>query len=734
MASRSLGTLTLDLVAKVGGFEAGMDKASRKSKKTANDITKNAKAIGIGIAAGAAAAVAGISVLVSRQLDVIDAQAKMAQRLRTTYDSLTTLGRAGELAGVSMQQIEVASRSLDINLGKASQGIGAQADALAKLKLNADDLAKLPLDKRISAINEALKNNVSVTERAAIAADLFGARGAAAIQMLDPATIAEAAKQAEIFGLNINDIDAAKIEQAGDALSTFGLVSEGIGKQLTVEIAPILKQIGDEFLRSAEAAGGLGTVVQDTTSRVVDAVGVVANVIDGFRRVFDIAVSGITTLGAEVVEFFTNRIGGVLSVLDNIPGIDLSAARSSLASFAEFADAVSLEAQARIQNNLNKPLVGDSFRDFYDNAQKAGQAAAAAAVEARTETGNFSNEVSVASEELAKITVRAEKWKESADIKETIEAWDAYKKLVSELRTEEEKLTDQLNERFAIMDRVAGLSEAERNKTASRIADAALVAAPEYGGLAPEIGGAFGELNKISKAESELEEWYSTQLEMLDKFRAERADLNSVWDEQELALKQEHEDRLAEIEQARQIASLASAESLFGNLADISRTFAGEQSGIYKAMFLAQKAAAIAQSLVAIQTGIALAAANPWPANLAAMASVASATAGLISSITSVSIAGQAHDGIDSVPMSGTWNLQKGERVTTEKTSAKLDRTLDNVQQSMDGGGMSQQNIRIVNQFDTDDVVGGYLGSSSAEEKVMNIVRKNQRTIKSLTV
>jgi hypothetical protein len=48
---------------------------------------------------------------------------------------------------------------------------------------------------------------------------------------------------------------------------------------------------------------------------------------------------------------------------------------------------------------------------------------------------------------------------------------------------------------------------------------------------------------------------------------------------------------------------------------------------------------------------------------------------------------GQAHDGIDSVPETGTWLLQKGERVTTAKTSAKLDATLDRVANQSTGGG-----------------------------------------------
>ena len=66
MARKSLGALTLDLVARVGGFEAGMDKASRKSKKTSSDISKHAKTMSIAFAAGTAAAVVGISALVSR--------------------------------------------------------------------------------------------------------------------------------------------------------------------------------------------------------------------------------------------------------------------------------------------------------------------------------------------------------------------------------------------------------------------------------------------------------------------------------------------------------------------------------------------------------------------------------------------------------------------------------------------------------------------------------------------
>jgi hypothetical protein len=72
----------------------------------------------------------------------------------------------------------------------------------------------------------------------------------------------------------------------------------------------------------------------------------------------------------------------------------------------------------------------------------------------------------------------------------------------------------------------------------------------------------------------------------------------------------------------------------------------------------------------------------------ASMAAAAAITAPLVAGVSVSALSGMAHDGIDSVPETGTWLLQQGERVTTAKTSAKLDATLDRVnKQSGDSGG-----------------------------------------------
>jgi tape measure domain-containing protein len=214
--------------------------------------------------------------------------------------------------------------------------------------------------------------------------------------------------------------------------------------------------------------------------------------------------------------------------------------------------------------------------------------------------------------------------------------------------------------------------------------------APGTQGVDAVVGGAGGELIKLEKDAIALEQWRATELEKQRGFLEAKAITEEQYAERISNIHEQHQQRIAQIEQARYQVSLAGAADLFGNLADITSQFAGKQSGIYKAMFVAQKAFAIAQSVIAIQQGIALAAANPWPTNLGAMASVAAATAGLVSNISAVSLAGMAHDGIDNIPKEGTWLLDRGERVVDRRTNSDLK---DYLADRKGGGGAPQITI-----------------------------------------
>lgn len=271
-------------------------------------------------------------------------------------------------------------------------------------------------------------------------------------------------------------------------------------------------------------------------------------------------------------------------------------------------------------------------------------------------------------------------------------ALSKFRDLQDELLTPEEKLLKTTKERFEVLKNIqgiTGISPEEYKKAAKAISKASFSDAPKFSGLDPMFGGESGELKKVDDAQKEQEKWYQNQLDLLEQNRQARSDLNEEWDARELELKKKHQDEMNNLDAARNQLMLSSVVDGLGSMVDLTRTAFGEQSGVYKAAFAVQKAAAIAQSVIAIQQGIAMAAANPFPYNLAAMASVAASTAGIVSNIAAV---GMAHDGIDAVPETGTWLLQKGERVVTANTSAKLDATLNRVaQQSTSGNQISQE-------------------------------------------
>lgn len=106
------------------------------------------------------------------------------------------------------------------------------------------------------------------------------------------------------------------------------------------------------------------------------------------------------------------------------------------------------------------------------------------------------------------------------------------------------------------------------------------------------------------------------------------------------------------------------------------------------AMVSNAQATALQAQLAAYASTAAIPITGPAMAPLA-MAAAATVTTPLVAAISAASMAGMAHSGIDSVPATGTWLLQKGERVVTSQTSAKLDQTLEQVRQTSEGARMS---------------------------------------------
>lgn len=217
-----------------------------------------------------------------------------------------------------------------------------------------------------------------------------------------------------------------------------------------------------------------------------------------------------------------------------------------------------------------------------------------------------------------------------------------------------------------------GMADLARGQIKRKVAAVGTEGAPQVSGLSDERAGAFGELNQIGRERDKYEQWYQEQLSMLREFEDEKYGVQAEAAEARRALEDQHLKTIQQTEQAMFSARMQGYESLFGNIADVTKTFAGENNAIYQAMFTASKAFAIADAIVKIQQGIASAASLPFPANIPAMATVAASTAGIVSTIQSTNLTGMAHNGIDSVPREGTWLLDGGERVLNPNQNRDL--------------------------------------------------------------
>lgn len=151
--------------------------------------------------------------------------------------------------------------------------------------------------------------------------------------------------------------------------------------------------------------------------------------------------------------------------------------------------------------------------------------------------------------------------------------------------------------------------------------------------------------------------------ELLEAARQEH--LDAMWSmEQEFALKQQ------QLDEQQRSARIEMYQGLFSGLAGLTKSFFGEQSAAHRLMFGIEKGFAIAQSALAIQQAVAKAMSVGFPANLPLIGAAVAQGANIMSNISSITApVGQAHDGIMSVPKSGTWNLEKGEQVLPEKTA-----------------------------------------------------------------
>lgn len=254
MASRSLGTLTLDLVARVGGFTSGMTAAERAADKSLSAIEKRAfqfgKVLGQGLKVAAGAAVAGVAALAaSLQVTIngLDELSKSAQKVGITTEELSKLAYAGELADVSLETLVGSLGKLTKAQAAALDGTSKQAKVFEALGIAVKDAdGNLRSSSQVLAdFAEKFQQLGGSPEAIAAGFQIFGKSFQELIPLLKDgrAGIEGAADELERFGGVISTETGQAAEEFNDNLSRLKVQFQAIFAQVAQQVLPTLVQL-----------------------------------------------------------------------------------------------------------------------------------------------------------------------------------------------------------------------------------------------------------------------------------------------------------------------------------------------------------------------------------------------------------------------------------------------------------------------------------------------------------
>lgn len=393
----SIATLSVKLVASIGSFSSSMAAATKPLAGFASSVAGTATKI-LGLASAGAALVAGgsLAYMTKQSMDAIDTNAKLADRLGLTTEGLVGLQYAGDLAGVSGEQMTGALEKMLKSLGGAADDSELASNAFTKLGLNAEALANTPADEAFSTIAQKISEIQNPAERATAAMGIFGKSGQALLPLMMSGAegIKAAQEEAAKLGLTYSRVDAAKVEQANDAITRMTKIFEGVTNQLAIGLAPYIDAAASKFTELATTGGGIGPKVGGAVEWVAKAIATAADYLQllpmgfyGFRagalQAIAGVLGGIDSLGSGLVEF-----------MNLLPGVNVSWT-DTFSTLQKGMEQVAGEEAAKFDKALGAFQRGDNAvavtKVFDDIKAKSTAAANATADNAKKMSGAFNN-------------------------------------------------------------------------------------------------------------------------------------------------------------------------------------------------------------------------------------------------------------------------------------------------------------------------------------------------------
>lgn len=245
-----INTSTVKIVADTSQYDRNIDASKNKTQSFDAAVgSLKVAAIGMGAAMVIAAGVRGISAMVSRSMQLRDEQAKLADRLGITTQSVAALTLQSELSDMGSDGMERALQKMTVRLQDAAEKGGPVADAIEAIGLNVYQLASKKPDEAFFRIADAIKGMGDEQEKLNRISDIFGDKSLAITSMINEGRdgFDAAARKAEEFGTAISRVDAAKLEAANDSFTLMHESIDGAATRISIRLAPLLQYMAESL-------------------------------------------------------------------------------------------------------------------------------------------------------------------------------------------------------------------------------------------------------------------------------------------------------------------------------------------------------------------------------------------------------------------------------------------------------------------------------------------------------
>jgi lambda family phage tail tape measure protein len=380
-SSRSLGSLTLDLIANIGGFTQGMSKAAREAQKSLDSIESSIKGFSenvtkllefAGITVGIDALVDGIK----EAIKSMDELGKSALKVGLPVEQFSALAGAASISNVNVDSLVSTLGKFTKSIAAATNGTSEQAQIFKALGISIKDQngnLKSSTDLMLEFSTQFKELGVNSTTTAAGIA-LFGKNFQDMIPFLSQGAdgIKKAQEEAIELGAALSGQAADAAAKFQDNLSEINLATQGFKNQLVQALLPTLNEwttsiveLGKDHEKMQDIATGLAGALRGLE--------LVANAVAAAFAVIQATVETLTVAVANGVQHFkeyamlaelaaTNPAAAFSAAkalysanANGMKGDAQAAADSVTASWSKAVDKIEA-AFDRMGHNLNDPL------------------------------------------------------------------------------------------------------------------------------------------------------------------------------------------------------------------------------------------------------------------------------------------------------------------------------------------------------------------------------------------